>query len=488
MPLPSELPPLDVTAVRCLAIQHFSFTWCSRSEEFAIPLYLVNIFPGTLIPASAYGIASLVTVLLLSPFVGDYLDRRSERRLQTLRWIILIQKSTSTISYTGFFLLQHLAGGEDVRLSVLAVLILVGCGNALTNVAFTVAIERDWISRVGAGDSARLTRLNVTIRRIDLLSKLAAPLFVSLLTTTLSVRTSAIVLLGVTAASLPLELLWIGVVYRRFSRYLQPQMPHSSAHSVPRASLLAGLHGFRLHMKDFLRLPTLPTSIAIALLYANVLSFDGTFLAYLKQPHQSTLSESSSTDGVIKIHPGPVPSLALVSYTDPFISGMRGLCVACGLLGTILMPRLEKKIGLVRTGSWSLAQQFFSLLPTLLCLWIGVGQTWNTALLFAGMASSRIGLWSYDLAQIQLLQTTLYGHSHANFHFAAQQSLISLFDISHYVLTLVWSRPDQFSRPASISLGMIAAAWATYTFGYAQKQRGHLLHLKGMAAFFKDSH
>jgi iron-regulated transporter 1 len=41
-------------------------------------------------------------------------------------------------------------------------------------------------------------------------------------------------------------------------------------------------------------------------------------------------------------------------YSDVLISGMRGLGVCTGLAGTILMPVLEKKIGLTRAGSWSI--------------------------------------------------------------------------------------------------------------------------------------
>jgi iron-regulated transporter 1 len=42
------------------------------------------------------------------------------------------------------------------------------------------------------------------------------------------------------------------------------------------------------------------------------------------------------------------------SFSDPFIAGMRGVGVVAGLAGTILMPWLERKVGLVRGGAWSL--------------------------------------------------------------------------------------------------------------------------------------
>jgi len=41
-------------------------------------------------------------------------------------------------------------------------------------------------------------------------------------------------------------------------------------------------------------------------------------------------------------------------YSDGFVAGMRGVGVVTGLMGTVLMPFLEKRIGLVRAGSWSI--------------------------------------------------------------------------------------------------------------------------------------
>ncbi len=70
----------------------------------------------------------------------------------------------------------------------------------------------------------------------------------------------------------------------------------------------------------------------------SVLSFDPTFIAYLKS---ETL------------------------YSDAFIAGMRAVGVVTGLIGTFLMPVMEKRIGLVRTGSYSLfAEVIPSSLPS----------------------------------------------------------------------------------------------------------------------------
>jgi hypothetical protein len=41
-------------------------------------------------------------------------------------------------------------------------------------------------------------------------------------------------------------------------------------------------------------------------------------------------------------------------FSDSFLAGMRGICVVTGLLGTVIMPLLERRLGLVRAGSWSI--------------------------------------------------------------------------------------------------------------------------------------
>lgn len=332
-------------------------------------------------------------------------------------------------------------------------------------------------------------------------------MFVSLLTTTTSYRLSAFILLGINCVTSVFEWIWIGTVYKRFTEIGADEQREQSRREIIRAEdagaqeqgsraerrrlqLLRSPRGMcqkgkakgqalRKDVQAFAALPTFPTSIALALLYTSVLSFDSTFLTYLKQPHPSALPLSSTSNGIVKVAaPGGEGQALQVSYSDAFVSGMRGLCVAMGLLGTIIMPILSRRVGLVRLGSWSLFEEFISLTPTVCALWVGVGLPWNTACLFIGMALSRIGLWTYDLTQLALLQQALYEHPTASLHFGIQQSLINAFDLSHFVLTLVWNKPHQFARPASVSWALIATAWVVYVGWYARRERGHVLHLE----------
>lgn len=97
----------------------------------------------------------------------------------------------------------------------------------------------------------------------------------------------------------------------------------------------------------FVRAPIFFSSLAISLLYLTVLSFDGSFLAWTKAHH----------------------------YSDAFVAGMRGIGVVTGLMGTLVMPLLEKKIGLVRAGTWSI-------------LWVGAA---------ASIAESSLTFWLYSV-------------------------------------------------------------------------------------------
>lgn len=77
---------------------------------------------------------------------------------------------------------------------------------------------------------------------------------------------------------------------------------------------------------EFIKHPIFLSSSSISFLYLTVLSFDGTMLSYLKAQ----------------------------MYSDPFLAGIRAINVVAGLAGTLAMPLMERKLGLVRAGNWSI--------------------------------------------------------------------------------------------------------------------------------------
>ena len=68
---------------RRLYLSHALSTWNSRLFEFGAFLFLANIYPNTLLPASVYALARAASTALLSPCLGSYIDRAD--RLKAVR-------------------------------------------------------------------------------------------------------------------------------------------------------------------------------------------------------------------------------------------------------------------------------------------------------------------------------------------------------------------------------------------------------------------
>ena len=66
-----------------LYISHFLSTWNSRVFEFGAVLYLATVYPGTLLPLSAYALSRGLAAIIFASAVGHYIDVGN--RLQVVR-------------------------------------------------------------------------------------------------------------------------------------------------------------------------------------------------------------------------------------------------------------------------------------------------------------------------------------------------------------------------------------------------------------------
>ncbi|KAG9126466.1 hypothetical protein FRC07_003317 [Ceratobasidium sp. 392] len=236
-------PQYDVDKVGfwLLAAQHFSrhfFLLCRKITGVLIEL------------SSIYGFVTTAAGILLSGWVNsDYdfsfllIDTRA--RLPAIRTCIFTQKMFASICYALFLILfsRLTILSADMKRLMLGIITMCGCGLKLATVGMNVCVERDWVMAIAAesnrpraerspathtpdqnpspnseSDNADrvLLRLNTALRRIDLICKLVAPLFVSLLTSTVGYRLSAVVLLGVGVIAAVFETVFAGVVYAKF--------------------------------------------------------------------------------------------------------------------------------------------------------------------------------------------------------------------------------------------------------------------------------
>ena len=82
-PTAVQVPPNHTEIARRLYVSHFLSTWNSRVFEFGATLYLASIFPQTLLPLSMYALMRGLAAFILSPSVGQYIDKAN--RLSCVR-------------------------------------------------------------------------------------------------------------------------------------------------------------------------------------------------------------------------------------------------------------------------------------------------------------------------------------------------------------------------------------------------------------------
>jgi solute carrier family 40 (iron-regulated transporter), member 1 len=153
--------------------------------------------------------------LLFSPAIGRWVDRNASR-FYTIKITIVVQRVCVVLGCLLWILLfvSPLAGvrastldtlvdpsvaGLDKLISkhtVIAVIILFCAVERMCAVGNNLVMERDWVPTIASEVSdPPLHRLNATMRRIDLFSKILAPVFVSVV----AIRTGPAVLALVTA-------------------------------------------------------------------------------------------------------------------------------------------------------------------------------------------------------------------------------------------------------------------------------------------------
>lgn len=204
-------------------------------------------------------------------------------------------------------------------------LLLSACLLHFSNIAVSIAVERDWASCIAQASTLgtpvtndqQLAQLNTYLRQINLLCKLCAPLFVSMLTVKLDSSASFSNLRAgmglesyksiwalsiVTGLSLVFEMYWIEVVYRRFPSLASDQARKDAERAttyradvedatdhIPSQSSASNnisvpdrVQGFRTYIEDLLslpdwreliRLPVFFSSASISFLYLTVLSY-----------------------------------------------------------------------------------------------------------------------------------------------------------------------------------------------------------------------
>ncbi|KAG8075508.1 hypothetical protein GUJ93_ZPchr0006g41627 [Zizania palustris] len=185
---------VDASLLRRLYVGHFLARWGARMWEFSVGLYMIRIWPDSLLLTAIYGVVEASAVAVLGPMVGAVVDRLTY--LQVLSLWLLVQSLSfivAGVAVTGLLIYNGLATTSFPAFIALVVVTNVsGALAALSTLAGTILIEREWVVVISGGHPpAVLTKINSVIRRIDLSCKLLAPVLSGFVISFVSMQASA---------------------------------------------------------------------------------------------------------------------------------------------------------------------------------------------------------------------------------------------------------------------------------------------------------
>lgn len=275
----------------------------------------------------------------------------------------------------------------------------------------------------GGQPAAVLTGINSVIRRIDLSCKLLAPVLSGFFISFVSMEASAAALAAWNLAAVWVQY-WLFVsVYAGFPALIETSQisrrraddDEAAAAAQPQKverlwmTILPCWESWAVYARQEVVLP----GVALAFLYFTVLSF-GTLMT-------ATLD----WEGI----PAYVISLA------------RGVSAAVGIAATWVYPAAHARVSTLRAGLWSIWAQWCCLLVCVASVWAGGAAPLASAwMLMGGVAASRLGLWMFDLAVMQLMQDGV-PESDRCVVGGVQNSLQSMFDLLTYVMGIIVSDP-----------------------------------------------
>ncbi|KAL0964010.1 hypothetical protein UPYG_G00316480 [Umbra pygmaea] len=161
---------------------HSLSTWGDRMWNFAVAVFLVGLYGNSLLLTAVYGLVIAGSVLLLGAIIGDWVDKNP--RLKVAQTSLVVQNCA--VILCGILLmvvfqfkeqLDELYNGWVLTCCYILVISIANIAN-LASTAMSITIQRDWVVVVAGKDSSKLADMNATVRIIDQMTNILAPMLV----------------------------------------------------------------------------------------------------------------------------------------------------------------------------------------------------------------------------------------------------------------------------------------------------------------------
>ncbi|CAM4536906.1 ferroportin isoform X2 [Lepidochelys kempii] len=528
-----------------LYLGHSLSTWGDRMWHFAVSVFLVELYGNSLLLTAVYGLVVAGSVLLLGAIIGDWVDKNP--RLKVAQTSLVVQNAS--VILCGIILmivflfktqLLTLYSGWLLTMCYILVITIANIAN-LASTATAITIQRDWIVVVAGEDRSKLADMNATVRRIDQLTNILAPMAVGQIMTFGSPVIGCGFISGWNLLSMCLEYLLLWKVYQKTpalalkatSKIEESELKQLN---VQKDSELKPTEGVQLIEKDVtVSEPQQEKEIRCSAWIAEpFITFRDGWVAYYKQPvflaglglaflYMTVLGFDCITTGYAYTQ----------GLSGSVLSLLMGASAITGIMGTVAFTWLRRKYGLVRTGFISGIAQFACLVSCVISVfmpgspldltvspfadirtrlleeqplptarptdmseisfttgmhnWLNRSSSVNSdlemssdsvplisvSLLFAGVITARVGLWSFDLTVTQLLQENVM-ESERGIINGVQNSMNYLLDLLHFIMVILAPNPEAFGLLVLISVSFVAMGHIMY-FRFAQKTLGNQL-------------
>eukprot|EP00062_Callorhinchus_milii_P005967 gi/632945967/ref/XP_007888323.1/ PREDICTED: solute carrier family 40 member 1 [Callorhinchus milii] len=187
--------------------------------HFAVSMFLMKLYGDSLLLTAVYGLIVAGSVLLLGASIGDWVDKTA--RLKVAQTSLIIQNVSVIICGVNLMVVFHfdweirtMYNGWLLTLSYISVISMANIAN-LASTAMSITIQRDWIVVIAGGDSNVLSVMNATIRIIDQLTNIAAPLAVGNIMTFGSIKIGCGFIAGWNLFSMFMEYFLLRNIYQK---------------------------------------------------------------------------------------------------------------------------------------------------------------------------------------------------------------------------------------------------------------------------------
>ncbi|XP_077584550.1 solute carrier family 40 member 1 [Stigmatopora nigra] len=522
---------------------HALSTWGDRMWNFAVAVFLVELYGDSLLLTAVYGLVVAGSVLLLGAIIGDWVDRNP--RLKVAQTSLVVQNSC-VIACGGLLMvvfhfkaqLAELYNGWLLTTCYILVISVANVAN-LASTAMSITIQRDWVVVVAGQDSSKLADMNATLRIIDQLTNILAPMLVGQIMAFGSHFIGCGFISGWNLLSMFLEYMLLWKVYQKTPalavksgqkeqneeelKQLSPD-PESKTSQSPEDSSQPMIEATSPTLKVMVKVPkkqsrcykvTEPLRTLKAgwkAYYNQSIFFAGISLAFL---YMTVLGFDCITTGY--------------AYTQGLngsvLSLLMGASAVSGICGTVAFTWVRKKCGLIRTGFISGVAQLSSLMLCVFSVFapgspmdlsvspfqevysqvvgektlpmieslegmLTIGNLTATSppgeevlsrnyvsvsFLFAGVIAARVGLWSFDLTVTQLIQENVIESERGVIN-GVQNSMNYLLDLLHFIMVILAPNPEAFGLLVIISVSFVATGHIMY-FYFAFKSLGLRLFL-----------